>query len=69
MNKKQKFSFIREINRPCRTAEIATYFEISSYQDRYYLTEFEEQGKIRRTPLRKGASTLWITAIKTENNQ
>ncbi|WP_353958515.1 FaeA/PapI family transcriptional regulator [Escherichia coli] len=32
---------------------------ISAYQARYYLMTLDREKKIRRTPLRQGARTLW----------
>lgn len=69
MKKTQMLSFIQEINTPCRTADIASRFEMSAYQARYYLMCLEKEGKIRRTPLRRGARTLWEIAREKEKYQ
>ncbi|HGF6377259.1 TPA: FaeA/PapI family transcriptional regulator, partial [Escherichia coli] len=37
----------------------------STYQARHYLLCLEKEGKIRRTPLRRGASTLWMALRNT----
>ena len=66
MNKKQILDFIQEIKTPCRTTDIASRFEMSAYQARHYLMCLEKEGKIRRTPLRRGARTLWEVARETE---
>lgn len=66
MKKKQMLDFIQEIKTPCRTTDIASRFKMSSYQDRHYLMCLEKEGKIRRTPLRRGATTLWQVAKETE---
>ena len=39
---------------------------MSAYQARHYLMCLEKEGKIRRTPLRRGARTLWEVARETE---
>ena len=43
----------------CTTREIADATSISAYQARYYLMTLDREKKIRRTPLRQGARTLW----------
>lgn len=48
MTKNQILSFIHDINTPCKTTEIATRFDMSSYQARYYLMCLEKEGKIIR---------------------
>ncbi|EED9438248.1 TPA: FaeA/PapI family transcriptional regulator [Escherichia coli] len=65
MNKKQILDFLQEIKTPCRTTDIATRFEMSAYQARHYLICLEKEGKISRTPLRRGARTLWGIARET----
>ncbi|MBB7763537.1 hypothetical protein HEL89_023560 [Escherichia coli] len=57
---------MQEIKTPCRTTDIASRFKMSSYQARHYLMCLEKEGKIRRTPLRRGATTLWQVAKETE---
>lgn len=69
MPKKQILTFIKDINTPCKTTEVATRFDLSAYQARYYLMSLEKEGEIRRTPLRRGASTLWEVVRGTEKNQ
>ncbi|HEI2791267.1 TPA: hypothetical protein SI403_005052, partial [Escherichia coli] len=54
MKKTQILSFIQEINTPCRTTDISSHFDMSTYQARHYLMCLEKEGKIRRTPLRRG---------------
>ncbi|HCB9839992.1 TPA: FaeA/PapI family transcriptional regulator [Escherichia coli] len=54
--------FIQNATPPCRTYEIFQHFGLSAYQARYYLQCLEKEGKIRRTPPRRGARTLWETA-------
>ncbi|EFB1327529.1 TPA: FaeA/PapI family transcriptional regulator [Escherichia coli] len=66
MKKKQILDFIQEIKTSCRTTDIASRFEMSAYQARHYLMCLEKEGKIRRTPLRRGARTLWEVARETE---
>ncbi|ENG8367186.1 FaeA/PapI family transcriptional regulator [Escherichia coli] len=61
-------SFIQEINTPCRTTDISSHFDMSTYQARHYLMCLEKEGKIRRTPLRRGASTLWEVVRETEKH-
>ena len=68
MKKKQILSFIQEINTPCRTTDISSHFDMSTYQVRHYLMCLEKEGKIRRTPLRRGASTLWEVVRETEKH-
>ncbi|HBA8858995.1 TPA: hypothetical protein J1221_005023, partial [Escherichia coli] len=51
---------------PCRTADISSHFDMSAYQARHYLMCLEKEGKIRRTPLRRGARTLWEVAREVE---
>ena len=68
MKKKQILSFIQEINTPCRTTDISSHFDMSTYQARHYLMCLEKEGKIRRTPLRRGASTLWEVVRETEKH-
>ncbi|HGB1098993.1 TPA: FaeA/PapI family transcriptional regulator [Salmonella enterica subsp. enterica serovar Enteritidis] len=65
MKKKQILAFIENIKIPCKTSEIAIHFGMSTYQARHYLLCLEKERKIRRTPLRRGASTLWM-AIRTK---
>ncbi|MEC9883298.1 FaeA/PapI family transcriptional regulator [Escherichia marmotae] len=65
MKKKQILAFIEDINTPCKTSEIAIRFDMSTYQARHYLLCLEKEGKIRRTPLRRGASTLWMELRNT----
>ncbi|HDV1920941.1 TPA: FaeA/PapI family transcriptional regulator [Escherichia coli] len=52
-------TFLTELKTPCRTTEIAIHFGLSAYQARYYLMNLEKGGKIKRSPVRRGASTLW----------
>lgn len=54
--------FIQNATAPCRTSEIFQHFGLSAYQARHYLQSLEREGKIRRTPPRRGAKTLWETA-------
>ena len=68
MKKKQMLDFIQEIKTPCKTTDIASRFKMSSYQARHYLMCLEKEGKIRRTPLRRGATTLWQVAKETEKH-
>ena len=68
MKKTQILSFIQEINTPCRTTDISSQFDMSTYQARQYLMCLEKEGKIRRTPLRRGASTLWEVVRETEKH-
>ncbi|HFW1342230.1 TPA: FaeA/PapI family transcriptional regulator [Salmonella enterica subsp. enterica serovar Virchow] len=42
------------------TQEIASLFDISSYQARYYLTQLWHQKILIRSPLIRGASTYWM---------
>lgn len=65
MKKKQILNFIQEIKTPCKTTDIAMRFEMSTYQARHYLMCLEKERKIRRTPLRRGAHTLWEVARET----
>ncbi|HAR9363536.1 TPA: FaeA/PapI family transcriptional regulator [Salmonella enterica subsp. enterica serovar Saintpaul] len=69
MKKTQILSFIQEINTPCRTTDISSHFDMSTYQARHYLMCLEKEGKIRRTPLRRGVRTLWEAARETEKHQ
>ncbi|UMS19635.1 hypothetical protein AOY83_22535 [Escherichia coli] len=69
MNKKQILDFIEDMNTPCKTTEIAIRFGMSAYQARYYLLCLEKEGKIRRTPLRRGVCTLWEVSRETEKYQ
>ncbi|EKG7896023.1 FaeA/PapI family transcriptional regulator [Salmonella enterica] len=59
--RKNILSFIQSATAPCRTSEIFEYFGLSAYQARHYLLSLEKEGKIRRTPFRRGAKTLWET--------
>ncbi|EOC6713683.1 FaeA/PapI family transcriptional regulator [Escherichia coli] len=68
MKKTQILDFIQEINEPCKTTEIAIRFDMSAYQARHYLLCLEKEGKIRRTPLRRGACTLWAAAKETKKH-
>lgn len=68
MKKKQILDFIQKINEPCKTTEIAIRFDMSAYQARHYLLCLEKEGKIRRTPLRRGARTLWAAAKETKKH-
>ena len=68
MKKTQILSFIQETNTPCRTTDISSHFDMSTYQARHYLMCLEKEGKIRRTPLRRGASTLWEVVRETEKH-
>ncbi|EMV9425004.1 FaeA/PapI family transcriptional regulator [Escherichia coli] len=68
MKKTQILSFIQETNTPCRTTDISSHFDMSTYQARYYLMCLEKEEKIRRTPLRRGASTLWEVVRETEKH-
>ncbi|HGG2483329.1 TPA: FaeA/PapI family transcriptional regulator [Escherichia coli] len=68
MKKTQILSFIQEINTPCRTTDISSHFDMSTYQARHYLMCLEKEGKIRRTPLRRGARTLWEVIRETEKH-
>ncbi|HAN4397694.1 FaeA/PapI family transcriptional regulator [Escherichia coli] len=43
----------------CTTQEIADATGISAYQARHYLMTLDREKKIRRTPLRQEARTLW----------
>ncbi|EEC7392848.1 FaeA/PapI family transcriptional regulator [Escherichia coli] len=68
MKKTQILSFIQETNTPCRTTDISSHFDMSTYQARHYLMCLEKEEKIRRTPLRRGASTLWEVVRETEKH-
>ncbi|HFO8637091.1 TPA: FaeA/PapI family transcriptional regulator [Escherichia coli] len=71
MKKTQILSFIQETNTPCRTwicPYISSHFDMSTYQARHYLMCLEKEEKIRRTPLRRGASTLWEVVRETEKH-
>ena len=68
MKKTQILSFIQETNTPCRTTDISSHFDMSTYQARHYLMCLEKEKKIRRTPLRRGASTLWEVVRETEKH-
>ncbi|EPL0050664.1 TPA: hypothetical protein IBV03_003071 [Escherichia coli] len=68
MKKTQILSFIQEINTSCRTTDISSHFDMSTYQARHYLMCLEKEGKIRRTPLRRGARTLWEVERETEKH-
>ncbi|EPV6008803.1 FaeA/PapI family transcriptional regulator [Escherichia coli] len=68
MKKTQILSFIQETNTPCRTTDIPSHFDMSTYQARHYLMCLEKEEKIRRTPLRRGASTLWEVVRETEKH-
>lgn len=52
-------SYFGEINAPCKTSEVAEHLGVSAYQARHYLQCLEKEGKIKRSPVRRGASTLW----------
>ncbi|ENU7822870.1 FaeA/PapI family transcriptional regulator [Escherichia coli] len=68
MKKTQILSFIQETNTPCRTTDISSHFDMSTYQARHYLMCLEKEEKIRRTPLRRDASTLWEVVRETEKH-
>ncbi|MBB7296054.1 FaeA/PapI family transcriptional regulator [Escherichia coli] len=68
MKKAQILAFITNIKTPCRTTDVAIHFEMSTYQARHYLMALEKEGKIRRTPLRRGARTLWEEVRETEKH-
>lgn len=57
--RKSILSFIQNTGTPCQTSEVAEHFSLSAYQARHYLQSLEKAGKIRRSPLRRGARTLW----------
>lgn len=57
-------SFIQNVELPCGTSDIAVHSGLSIYQARHYLLSLEKAGKIRRSPLRRGARTLWETTNK-----
>ncbi len=59
--KTKVLSYIQGRGPACSTRDIAVHCGISAYQARYYLICLEEEGRISRTPLRRGASTLWKT--------
>ncbi|EFF04599.1 MULTISPECIES: FaeA/PapI family transcriptional regulator [Escherichia] len=69
MKKEQILDFVQDINTPCKTAEIAMRFDMSVYQARHYLTCLEKEGKIRRTPPRRGACILWMAARNTSTKE
>ncbi|WP_089639628.1 FaeA/PapI family transcriptional regulator [Escherichia coli] len=69
MKKEQILDFIHEIKTPCRTTDIATHFKMSVYQARHYLMCLEKEKKIRRTPLHRGARTLWEVVRKTKHHE
>ncbi|EBJ0541208.1 hypothetical protein F6Z03_15980 [Salmonella enterica] len=69
MKKEQRLCFVQDINTPCKTAEIAMRFDMSVYQARHYLMCLEKEGKIRRTPLRRGACILWVAARNTSTKE
>ena len=60
------FSFLSEKETHRRTSDIAVYFRLSTYQARYYLTELEKEGRVKRSPLRRGSSILWEAISLTE---
>ena len=59
-------SYFGEINAPCRTSEVAEHLGVSAYQARHYLQCLEKEGKIKLSPVRRGASTLWEISDVTE---
>ncbi|WFZ20258.1 FaeA/PapI family transcriptional regulator [Escherichia coli] len=51
----------------CQTAiDSDAILHMSAYQARHYLMCLEKEGKIRRTPLRRGARTLWEVVREAE---
>ena len=61
-------SYFSEINTPFRTSEVAEHLGVSAYQARHYLQCLEKEGKIKRSPVRRGASTLWEISAVTESS-
>ena len=59
-------SYFGEIDAPFRTSEVAEHLGVSAYQARHYLQCLEREGKIKRSPVRRGASTLWEISAVTE---
>ncbi|EHD9149697.1 dolichol monophosphate mannose synthase [Salmonella enterica] len=57
--KRQIVQYMHGKSEGCGTAEIAYALKLSSYQARYYLQQLEKEEKVTRTPLRRGASTIW----------
>lgn len=55
----QIIQYLLRKNESCCTAEIARALHLSVYQARYYLQQLEKKEKIRRTPLSRGAATIW----------
>ncbi|ENR9634279.1 FaeA/PapI family transcriptional regulator [Escherichia coli] len=62
-------SFILEKESLQRTQNIAEHFGLSAYQARYYFMELEKEGKVKRSPLRRGSSILWIATPRTEKTK
>ncbi|HAV2168377.1 TPA: dolichol monophosphate mannose synthase [Escherichia coli] len=65
-NKDKILYFILKTNKPCKTSDIAMHSGLSAYQTRYYLMRLEKEGKISRSPLRRGASVLWEAIRKID---
>lgn len=61
---KQKIMVFISDKNGCRTAEVAKEMSLTSYQARYYLQWLEKEGKIARSPLRRGAATRWETSTR-----
>lgn len=59
INKDKILYFILKTPIPCRTSDIAVHFGLTAYQARYYLLCLEKEGKISRSPLRRGTPVLW----------
>ncbi|ASG19257.1 dolichol monophosphate mannose synthase [Salmonella enterica] len=60
--KRQIIQYMRGKSEGCGTAEIAYALKLSSYQARYYLQQLEKEKKVTRTPLRRGARTIWTVS-------
>lgn len=60
------FSFLQEKETFQKTADIAAHFGLSVYQARHYLMELEKEGKVKRSPLRRGSSVLWLSISLTK---
>ncbi len=59
-------SFLLEKEDFQKTADIADHFGLSVYQARHYLMELKKEGKVKRSPLRRGSSVLWLSLSLTK---
>lgn len=64
--KEQIYLFLLDKKESQRTPNIAHCLGLSVYQARHYLMKLEAEGKIKRSPPRRGGHTSWAIVCQAD---